>query len=174
MLTLLLVRNNQSWVHTSGDLLVCPTVAHCPRARPTGIAIGACSRPSQSVRNGKSRVARFRGASFHTDSFAPELASPSRRRENSESSFRAGLDFDSSGRPVRSRESPARPIPFRDPNAGSDCCRRRFEFFHSKRVNAEAAPKLNEPAGRVPPLQSQAKSRLTVQRAKVRTKPLWL
>lgn len=173
MPTQLFARNKQSWVDGSGHLVAAQPCA-LPGARPTGIAIGgAYSRPSQSVRNGKSCVARFRRVSSRRESFGPEPASPIRRWGNSESSLRAGVDFSSSARRVRSREWAARPIPSRDPNAGSDCCRRRFEFFHSKGVNAEGAPK-NGLAGRVPSLQLQAKSQLTVHRAKVRTKRLCL
>src|SRR4029077_16278200 len=75
-------------------------------------------------------------------------------------------------RRVRSRESGARPIPFRAANAAANCCRRYCEFFHSKGANAEAARKLNEIRERVASSQAQAKSALITQRAKVRTKRL--
>ncbi len=98
---------------------------------------------------------------FVGNSCAPKPVSPKLRWENSESSLRAVRDFGSSGRRVRSRESAARPIPFRAPNAGSDCYRRCFEFFRSKGVNAEAVPKLKWPLEWVALSQVQPKSLLT-------------
>jgi len=82
------------------------------------------------------------------------------------------LDFGSIWRRVRSRESAARPSPSRAAKAAANYCRRYCEFFHSKGANAEAAPKLNEILEWVASLQAQAKSALTTQRAKVRTKRL--
>jgi hypothetical protein len=141
-------------------------------AGATRIATGACSISSRSARNGKSRVPRFREALFRKDSRVREPVSPNPRWENSEFSLRGGRDFGSSGRRGRSRESAARPIPFRAANAAANYCRTYCEFFHSKGVNAEATPKLNEILERVVLSQAQAKSALTTQRAKVRTKRL--
>jgi len=141
-------------------------------AGATWIATEACSIPSRSGRNGKSCAPRLRETKFRKDRYAQEPVSSNPRWENSESSLRGARDFGSIWRPVRSTESAARPSPSRAAKAAANYCRRYCEFFHSKEASAEAAPKLNEILQRVASWQAQAKSALTTQRAKVRTKRL--
>jgi len=137
-----------------------------------GNPTGASSISSRFARNGKLCVPRFPEVEFRKNSYAQEPVSPNPRRESSESSLRGARDFRSNVTRVRSREPAARPIPFRAASAAADYCRRYCELFHSKGADAEAAPKWNGILEPVALSQAQAKSALTTQRAKVRTKHL--